>query len=262
MRSAWLLLLTFPLAAAAQLPRKEANDEAIMNRMAYVEGKVLVTNGAGPGEAAAKRRSLLLRRWGCENAVVGITSDADGKYSLGLYPGKYEILGALADRSGTPTLLPSPGKPHSFELAINQSLRFDVSLVPPEGGMPEDTPSQLNQHAARMAVLHGKVHILNHPQLGKTPANGQGVFLQKMDCERAVVMPRADINGDYSIELSAGRYRVFDRYGYVEGHTKDFLAPTQKRSFELKAGQTLQFDIDLVIPKDVTPESPAGIISD
>lgn len=59
-----------------------------------------------------------------------------------------------------------------------------------------------------IGTLKGQVVIVNHPDLGRTPAAGMYFLLQRVGCRKCMVGIRADIDGLYSAHLGVGRYRI------------------------------------------------------
>src|ERR1700752_3843346 len=51
-------------------------------------------------------------------------------------------------------------------------------------------------YEGRIQQLKGRVMYLNHPQLGRAPANGQYLVFQRQDCKDCLVATHADMNGD------------------------------------------------------------------
>lgn len=102
-----------------------------------------------------------------------------------------------------------------------------------------------------MGVVKGTVTMLNHEQLGKAPFDGASFLIQRADCPHAAVAVHADMEGHYAISLSKGRYRIIMRQGTREGETKDILAPSQPRYFEITGPvNPTEFNIDVLFPKD------------
>ena len=98
-----------------------------------------------------------------------------------------------------------------------------------------------------MVTIKGKVEILNHPELGRTAGNGIYLLFQRDDCRRCVIAATADINGNYQITVTRGRYRVV--VDNPSPPTYDMLAPDQPRY--VNATSVLQdnvFDIKLDVP--------------
>jgi|GEM_PF-3919604 len=98
----------------------------------------------------------------------------------------------------------------------------------------------------QMVTIKGKVEILNHPELGRTPGNGIYVLLQRDDCKRCLIATAADAEGNYKIRVGRGRYRIF--VDNPSPPTYDMLAPGQPRY--VTANLVVQdnlFDIKLLL---------------
>jgi hypothetical protein len=108
----------------------------------------------------------------------------------------------------------------------------------------------------RIVQVKGKVTFLNHPELGKTPANGMYLVFQRDDCKNCLVATHADIDGNYEIFVGEGRYKVIvydfrcDDFGGTGCDCYNLLAPKQAQYFDAKRGSfATEFNIDLVLPK-------------
>lgn len=60
----------------------------------------------------------------------------------------------------------------------------------------------------QIGIVRGQIIIVNNPELGRTPASGQYIVFQRVDCRRCVIGLRADAEGRYTAFLGAGRYRI------------------------------------------------------
>jgi hypothetical protein len=98
----------------------------------------------------------------------------------------------------------------------------------------------------QMVTIKGKVQILNHPQLGRTPANGIYLMFQRNDCKKCLIATRADVDGNYEIRVGKGKYKII-----VENPsppTYDMLASDQPRYVTATSViEATEFDINLVI---------------
>jgi hypothetical protein len=109
-----------------------------------------------------------------------------------------------------------------------------------------DNPTDEHLYNA-IVTIKGNVQFINHPKLGKTPANGMYLLFQREDCKRCMVATNADINGDYKINIARGRYRII--VDNPSPPTYDLLAPDQARVVNAtSAVEANQFDISLVVP--------------
>ena len=99
----------------------------------------------------------------------------------------------------------------------------------------------------QMVIIKGKVEILNHPELGRTPGNGFDLLFQRQDCRRCVIGTIADAEGKYTVRVGRGRYKLI-----VENPSPpvvDLLAPEQPRFIDANSAvQDNQFDIKVVLP--------------
>lgn len=108
----------------------------------------------------------------------------------------------------------------------------------------------------RIIQVKGKVTFLNHPELGKTPANGMYLVFQREDCKKCLVATHADIDGNYEIFVGEGRYKIIAQdnrcdYGGGGCDCYEMLAPKQARYVDAKRGSfATEFNIDLVLTKD------------
>ena len=103
-----------------------------------------------------------------------------------------------------------------------------------------------------LRTIRGKVTILNHPSLGKTAGRNIKVLLQRLDCRKCLISVEADSEGNYSVTVSKGKYRLIYRSQRIpNGPTYDYLAPMQQRIIDASATQSLvRFDIDISLPID------------
>jgi len=99
----------------------------------------------------------------------------------------------------------------------------------------------------QIVTIKGHVQILNHPELGKTPASGQYLVFQREGCKQCLVAVNADANGDYKVLVGRGRYKIIVRN--PSPPTYDMLAPDQSRYVTATSVlQDTQFDVNLVVP--------------
>ncbi len=102
-----------------------------------------------------------------------------------------------------------------------------------------------------IVIIEGKVEILNHPDLGRTPASRTSIIFQRVDCGKCLIDARTDEKGNYRIDVGRGRYRVVKR-GSIDGGspTVDMLAPDQPRYVDAASLQYKgnRFDIRIVLP--------------
>jgi hypothetical protein len=101
----------------------------------------------------------------------------------------------------------------------------------------------------QIVIIKGTVQILNHPELGKTPASGQYLVFQHNGCKQCLVATFADANGNYKIYVGRGRYKVIVQNPAPP--TYDMIAPGQPRYVEATPGlRDTEFDIKLVVPAE------------
>jgi len=102
-----------------------------------------------------------------------------------------------------------------------------------------------------VVTLEGKVEILNHPDLGRTPASLTTIIFQRVDCGKCLIAARTDDNGNYKITIGRGRYRVVKRSdNQGRSQTIDMLASDQPRYIDATSLQYKgnRFDVRIVLP--------------
>lgn len=100
-------------------------------------------------------------------------------------------------------------------------------------------------------IIKGAVTILNHPTLGKTPGSSTFLVFQRTDCKQGIIGTWTDVNGNYQIHVSPGRYKLIVRDGKREKETRDVLAPNQQRFIDAgQPGAITNFNIEIFVPKD------------
>jgi hypothetical protein len=104
----------------------------------------------------------------------------------------------------------------------------------------------------RIVQIKGKVTILNHPELGVTPASFTGIVFRREGCRDCLVVVNTDENGKYQVSLGQGRYRVIMRGGSGGlNPTYDMIAPDQPRIVEARRSPyPTEFDIRVAVPRD------------
>ena len=99
----------------------------------------------------------------------------------------------------------------------------------------------------RLVTIKGHVEILNNPVLGRTPASGMYLVFQRDGCKNCLVGTFADTNGNYSIRVGLGRYKLI--VYNPSPPTYDMIAPDQARYVDAYPRlQDTEFDIKLVVP--------------
>ena len=118
------------------------------------------------------------------------------------------------------------------------------------------TSPDAEAYDGRIEQVKGKVTILNHPGLGKTPGNGMYLVFQRDDCKTCLVATHADLEGNYKIFVGVGRYRLIVReaqcdYGGLGCDCYDLLSPKQPRYIDVERNRpyAAEFNIDIVLPK-------------
>ena len=99
----------------------------------------------------------------------------------------------------------------------------------------------------QMVTIKGRVEILNHPEMGRTPGNGIYLLFQRDDCKRCLIATTADADGKYKIRVGRGRYKII--VDNPSPPTYDMLAPNQPRYVTANlVVQDNEFDIKLLLP--------------
>lgn len=99
-----------------------------------------------------------------------------------------------------------------------------------------------------IGIIKGRVFITNNPELGRTPASGQYIVFQRMDCHQCLIGVTTDIQGKYMAFLGIGRYRVICTD--PEGDRANLLRKGQVREIVVKPRPNdAEFNIELEIPK-------------
>ena len=106
----------------------------------------------------------------------------------------------------------------------------------------------------RLVIIQGKAMILNHPDLGKTPATGETIIFQKVDCKTCFIGTHTDIDGNYKITIGDGKYKVIVRN--PSSPEFDMLTPEQERIIDTEtldakkySKQVFDFDIKITLPE-------------
>ncbi len=106
----------------------------------------------------------------------------------------------------------------------------------------------------RLVVIRGKMIIVNHPELGQTPASGGTIIFQKVGCNTCFVGTNADIDGNYKISVGDGKYKIIVRN--PSSPDFDMLTPEQVRFIDTEtldakkySKQVFDFDIKIRVSK-------------
>lgn len=98
----------------------------------------------------------------------------------------------------------------------------------------------------RIGIVKGQVIIVNHPDLGCTPASGHYFVFQHVDCKSCLIGVRTDIEGKYTLFLGVGKYRVIS---YDSESRKDLIRKGSTREVKVRSRpDDTVFDIELEIP--------------
>ena len=140
-----------------------------------------------------------------------------------------------------------------MKLNLLSFLIITISTICAASGIPQSIPLEREDTKAwhQMVWVAGEIHIINHPQLGRTPANGEVVAFRQMEDSHIIVAVRTDINGKYEIFLSPGRYKIIipglnaEQNGLV-----DRIAPGQARYLQVQKGPIgMRFNIEIANPR-------------
>ena len=107
----------------------------------------------------------------------------------------------------------------------------------------------------RIQQVKGKVTILNHPDLGKTPGTGMYLVFQREGCDDCLIGVNTDWEGTYKVSLGVGRYKVMSldpRCDYGGGGCAcyNMLDSKQAEFIDVKRGSSnIQFDISISLAK-------------
>ncbi len=103
-----------------------------------------------------------------------------------------------------------------------------------------------------LRTIEGKIMILNHPSLGKTEGRNMQILFQRVDCPTSYVSVRSDSDGNYSLTLSKGRYRLVTGGPKVtNGPYFDLVSPKQRRIVDVSKSKTVVvFDIEIRLPPE------------
>jgi hypothetical protein len=94
-----------------------------------------------------------------------------------------------------------------------------------------------------IVVIKGTVQEVHSEDGTSVPCAGQYLLFQRADCKRCLIATTTDMDGNYFIRVSRGKYRLIVREGNRIGETYDVIAPDQSRY--LDATEDTQFDIKL-----------------
>lgn len=102
----------------------------------------------------------------------------------------------------------------------------------------------------RLVIIKGKATIINLPGKGEVPAASETLIFQKVGCESCFVGAKVDSDGNYTILVSDGKYKIIVRN--PSSPELDWLAPDQERfvdtGSENSPNSVFPFDIRIKIP--------------
>lgn len=103
-----------------------------------------------------------------------------------------------------------------------------------------------------LRTIQGRITILNHPTLGKTEGRNLQILFQRVDCKKCFVSVKSDSEGNYSLTISKGKYRIVSQGPKVtNGEYYDLLSLTQKRIIDVSSKRdVVNFDVEIVLPPD------------
>jgi hypothetical protein len=131
----FVLVLVLTAATVAGMARERAHrDDYLYNKMATIRGTVTVVNHPTLGEFPAARNFLLFQRVDSPKAVVGVTTDENGRYSLCVSQGEYRVIVRYGSREGEleDGLAPDQKRIVKAESPIEPT-EFNIQVVP-QGG--------------------------------------------------------------------------------------------------------------------------------
>jgi hypothetical protein len=133
-----------------------------------------------------------------------------------------------------------------FLLSIVLLLAFAGNSIPKSGACTANVENVLNE----MVTIEGTVVILNHPDLGRTPAPLTSVIFQRADCSKCLVAARTDEHGNYKIIVGHGRYKIIKQSASEGRSSVDMLASDQPRYIDANSLQYggNRLDIKVVLP--------------
>lgn len=103
----------------------------------------------------------------------------------------------------------------------------------------------------RLVIIKGKATIINHPDLGETPATSETLIFQKIGCESCFIGTNVDQDGNYKILVSDGKYKIIVRN--PSSPEKDLLDIKQEKFIdtgsENSPNSTFNFDIKIKFPE-------------
>jgi hypothetical protein len=100
----------------------------------------------------------------------------------------------------------------------------------------------------QLITIRGRVGVFNRAEQQVVAASGAYLIFQRVGCNQCLVATTTDIEGNYSIRVGRGRYRIVYR-DILSDPSRDVLAPDQPRYVDVTSeAQEKQFNINLTIP--------------
>ena len=92
--------------------------------------------------------------------------------------------------------------------------------------------------------LHGTVILINHPDLGRTPANFMYLVFRRAGCKKCLIGTKTDVDGKYELFLGQGRYELIALSPTPPPY--DMIANGQSRMVNIRGREPdTQFDVSL-----------------
>ena len=92
--------LPFVMAGVLVMMLAAADADEIYNQVGVVKGQVFIVNNPELGRTAASGQYFIFQRTDCRRCLVGIRTDAKGKYSAFLGVGRYRVICIDPEREG------------------------------------------------------------------------------------------------------------------------------------------------------------------
>ncbi len=124
------MTLPFKTAVDKNGQSKEAAQAAddLYNQIGGIKGQVVIVNHPRTRAYPGLRYVFVLQRAGCQNCLIGVRTDIDGRYKLNLGAGKYRLYCEDTDR----TDLVRRGQPREVTVKPGlQDVEFDIELELP-----------------------------------------------------------------------------------------------------------------------------------
>ena len=122
--------LPFVMAGVLVMMLAAADADEIYNQVGVVKGQVFIVNNPELGRTAASGQYFIFQRTDCRRCLVGIRTDAKGKYSAFLGVGRYRVICLDPEREGADLIR----KGQTRELTVRQppnDTEFNIDLEIP-----------------------------------------------------------------------------------------------------------------------------------